>query len=118
MTDTAQPVTGPYPPCNFPTIFVDSIVNLARVGGVVKFYLTRFDPPMSGNAQANQSPVCQIVMPKEGFVAMTMFFQQQLEIMIQKNEVTRELVDQMKVIVSQQAAPQTSQPQQAQSNAG
>ena len=118
MTDTAQPITGPYPPWNFPTIFVDNVMNLFRGGGIIKFYftrvdpaITRVDPAMSGNAQPNPAPVCQVVMPKEGFVAMTVFFQQQLEIMIQKNEIPREFVDQIKGLAAQPAAPQTSQPQ-------
>jgi hypothetical protein len=113
MTDTAQSITGLHPPWNLPTIFVDNVANLARGSGIVKFYFTRFDPAISGNANAQPSaaPVCQVVMPKEGFVAMTMFFQQQLEIMIQKNEIPREFVDQIKGLAAQPAAPQTSQPQ-------
>jgi hypothetical protein len=98
MTDTAQPITRP--PGNLQTIFADNIVNLARGSGVVKFYLTRFDPPMSGNAQPDSVPVCQVIMPIRTFAAMTVFFQQQLEIMIQNKEVTREFVDQMKVLVA------------------
>lgn len=107
----------PYPPWNFPTIFVDNVVNLARGSGVVRFYFTRYDPAMIGNAQANPAPVCQVVMPKEGFAAMTVFFQRQLEIMIQKDEVTRELVDQMTAIAAVREDQQTSPPQQGQSNA-
>jgi hypothetical protein len=71
MTDTAQPITRP--PWNLQTIFADNIVNLARGSGVVKFYLERFDPPMSGNAQPDSVPVCQVIMPIRTFAAMTQF---------------------------------------------
>jgi hypothetical protein len=116
MTDTAQP-TPSYPPLNFPTIFVDNVATLFRGGGIVKFYFARFDPDMSSVALPNPVPVCQVVMPINGFAAMTVFFQQQLELMIQNKEIDLDLVDKLKSIVTQQVASQTSQPQQGQSNA-
>ena len=108
MTETAQQITGLYPPWNFPTIFADNVVNITRGSGIVKFYFVRFDPVLSGNAQPNAAPVSQVVMPMGGFAAMTVFFQQQLELMIQNNDITREFVDQMKVIVAQQGQPNAS----------
>jgi hypothetical protein len=111
MTDTAQPITEPTPPRNFPTIFADNVVNLFHGGGIVKFYFSRFDSDPSGIAVPTPVPFCQIVMPIVGFAAMTVFFQQQLELILQKDEKIREIVDQMKVLAAQ------SQPQQGQPNA-
>jgi hypothetical protein len=73
-------------------------------------------------ALPNMVPCCQIIMPISGFAAMTVFFQQQLELMIQKNEISKQIVDQMKSIAAQDAAnqaaaEQTSKPQQGQPNA-
>lgn len=112
MTDAAQPVTGSTLQRNFPTIFADNVVNLFHGGGIVKFYFSRFDPDPSGVAlTTTPAPCCQIVMPIGGFAAMAVFFQLQLELIMQKDEKIRELVDKMKVLVSR------SQPQQGQPNA-
>jgi hypothetical protein len=105
MTETTPPITGLYPPWNFPTIFADNIATLTRGSGIVRFYFARLDPASGGNAQPIASPVCQVVMPKEGFAAMTLFFQQQLETMIQNKDVTTEFVEQIKAMVAQPGQP-------------
>lgn len=122
MTDTAQPIIGAssHPPWNIPTIFVDNVISIFRGGGIVKYYFVRFDPDMSALASPNPVPVCQVVMPIGGFAAMTLFFQQQLELMIQRNEISPEVINQLRETIAAQAtqAVQTPQPQQGQSNAG
>jgi hypothetical protein len=117
MTETAPPITGLYPPWNLPTFFVENVANLSRGNGIVKFYFMLADPPVIGNAQPTPAPVCQIVMPSIGFAAMTVFFQQQLELMMQRNEISSELVGKWKEMVAKDVASQTSQPQQEQQDA-
>jgi len=56
-------------------------------------------------------------MPSAGFAAMTVFFQQQLELMMQKNDVSREVVEKLKDMVAKDIASQTSQLQQGHPNA-
>lgn len=59
-------------------------------------------------------PVCQVVIPIGGFAAMTVFFQQQLERMLQNKEIESAVVDQMREAVATQVV-HTPQPQQGQS---
>ena len=116
MTDTAQPIIGkpPYPTLNLPTIFVDHAVSLFHGSGIVRFYFARSDPDISASTSPNQVPVCQVVIPIVGFAEMTVFFQQQLERMLQNNEIDSAVVNQMREALVTQAV-QTPQPQQGQS---
>lgn len=116
MSDTAQPIIAApsYPTLNFPTIFVDQAVSLSRGSGVVKFYFARSDPDIGAIALPNMLPVCQVVIPIVGFAAMAVFFQQQLELMMEKKEIDRGIVEKLRETAATQEA-QTLQPQQGQS---
>jgi hypothetical protein len=72
---------------------------------------------MSDKVPANQTPVCQVVMPFVSFAAMTVFFQQQLELMVQRNEIPAASVEKLKEMVAHEIASQMSQPQQGQQDA-
>jgi hypothetical protein len=113
MTDAAQAKTPPYPTLNFPTVFVDQVVSLFRGSGIVRFYFARSDPDISASALPNQLPICQVIMPIGGFAAMAVFFQQQLELMMQKEEIAREFVDQLRETVAAQAMQTPQMPPDA-----
>jgi hypothetical protein len=89
-------------PDKVPIIYSDGVANLFRPPGVVKFYMIRYDPglpPIPGIFEGSkfcQTTCAEVVMPAAAFMAMTLFFQQQLEDMVERNEVDAALYQQMK----------------------
>jgi hypothetical protein len=74
-----------------PTMYADGVANLARGPGIVKFYLTRFDPDpdVESNNPALNTMVGQVVMSATGFAATVLFFKKQLDEMLERGEVDR-----------------------------
>jgi hypothetical protein len=77
-----------------PTLFVDSLANVARGAGTVRTYLTRFEPSLEGgNVAATQTVVAQLIMPFQGFAALSVTFEAHLKGMLQNGEVSAEFVE-------------------------
>jgi hypothetical protein len=71
---TSQPPVTAEVPC----IYADDVANLSSSAGVLKFYLTRDDPPPEGEPASISRTVAQIVMPKGKLMELVIFFQQSL----------------------------------------
>lgn len=85
--------TGKFPPRDCPVVYADVVASMARNGGAIKFYLVRFDPSLTADGTNQTQYVAQIILPAVGFVNAVTFFDAQLKEMLNKNEVTAELVD-------------------------
>jgi hypothetical protein len=93
--------TGSPQPLQFsaiPTLYADGIANIARGGGVVRTYLIRFDPSLTADPAAPKI-IGQMILPVQGFVAMALFFKAQLDDMIEKKEITPELLERVRQMV-------------------
>jgi hypothetical protein len=89
----AESQFGRYPPKDLPILYADSVINVARSNGSIKFYLARFDPSTNADLTSQGQLVAQVVMSSIGFAAAATLFADQLEQMIERNEVGRALVD-------------------------
>jgi hypothetical protein len=71
--------TSPSPvTAEVPCIYADDVANLSSSAGVLKFYLTRDDPPPEGEPASVSRTVAQIVMPKAKLMELVIFFQRSL----------------------------------------
>jgi hypothetical protein len=82
----------------FPVVFADGCQSSAWGGGLVKFYLNRFDPSFNAIGPAKGQPVAQIVMSTGGFIAMTLFFQRMLDRMVADGAVTQAAIDEIRKV--------------------
>jgi|ERR1700730_17101300 len=91
-----------YPPPNFPFVFADNVSNFAYGQSLVRLFLVRNDPSFdAGAVEARTQPIAQLVMPIEGFVATTLFFDHILSILVSENVVTQARVDELRAMVPQ-----------------
>lgn len=70
-----------------PCIYADDVANLSSSAGVLKFFLTRNDPPPEGEPEPVTRRVAQIVMPKAKLLEMIIFFQHSLAELEQKGSL-------------------------------
>ena len=71
--------TSPPPvTADVPCSYADDVVNLSLSAGVLKFFLTRSDPPPESEPEPISRMVAQIVMPKAKLMEMVIFFQHAL----------------------------------------
>ena len=85
-----------FPPPALPTVYADGVLNLANSPHTVKFYLYRLDPSMTGTAGQQVQPFAQIVMPLNGFVGATLFFQKMLDALVRDGTVSKEFLEDMR----------------------
>jgi len=90
-----RPLTE-FPTPAFPVVYADGVVSLVPTAPIVKFYLYRLDPNIFAKGGSNIIPLLQIVMPTPSFVATALFFQQQLDRMLELKLITKEQVDEIK----------------------
>ena len=84
------PIGDRHPKGGIPTLYSDG-VSSAQVGReVVRFYLSRFDPNMSGNGPAQNEPVAQIVMSASAFAQTAGFLNAMVDRMIIAGVITVE----------------------------
>ena len=74
----AKTTRAPLSNVDVPCIYADDVVNLSSSAGVLKFFLTRNDPPPEGESEPISCSVAQIVMPKAKLLEMVIFFQHSL----------------------------------------
>ena len=96
-TDIVRPV---YPPPNFPFLFADNVSNFAYGQSIVRLFLVRNDPSFNaGTDEARSQPVAQLVMPLDGFLAMTLFFDHVLSTLVSENVLSQARVDELRATV-------------------
>jgi hypothetical protein len=79
---------------DIPVIFADGVTSQSFGPGISKFYVHRVDSDphlLTPNKVIN---MLQVVVPAEGFIKMTAFFEHRLRIMVANNIVSQEAVDQ------------------------
>jgi hypothetical protein len=88
------PYEGPkFPDRTFTVIFADAVYSLAQGNGLVKFYLARLDPSIIGDGSSQMVPFAQVVMPVKAFVTTALFFDSQIQSLINNGQITREEID-------------------------
>ena len=98
MVDASEPkplsyVGPPYPDRTFSVTYADGVMSIAFGNGHVKFHLHRLDPSFLGDSTSAITPFAQIVMPYGGFIATTVFFRRQMEVMLKSGAITQEMID-------------------------
>ncbi|MEQ8377349.1 MAG: hypothetical protein RIC34_00795 [Parvibaculum sp.] len=97
------PVFPPYPAV--PTFAVDYVPSVSYGIGNVKFYMCRLDSELYAR-ETTVVPVLQAIMPNQAFAHMVVFFDKQLENMIERGLVSKEEVENMRQVLSpKEAAP-------------
>jgi hypothetical protein len=87
-SDGSEPV---FPDRDIPILFADGVASIVRgLNGIFKFYLVRYDPNLRVKGGAREQIAAQIVMPKESFIATALFFEQQLKVMVAREEISEE----------------------------
>lgn len=94
-----------FPGASFPVVFADSASSFTPTTQVVKVYFSRIDPNMHGLGGVEINPILQMIMPTSGFVAMAVFFEQQLDRMVGQGLVTRAQVNEAKAQLGIPATP-------------
>ena len=107
MASEEKPVTSQtgdeFPDRNFPVVFADGVWSMAHGSGHVKFYLFRLDPSIPGIGTTSPMPFAQVVMPLNGFAAMTVFFRKQMELLVKNGQLTQKEVDDIEAAFSEKA---------------
>ena len=84
------PMSKAHPNGNIPTLYSDG-VSSAQIGReVVRFYISRFDPNLSGSSPAQNEPVAQIIMSASAFVQAVAFLNKMVDGMVSTGIVTSE----------------------------
>lgn len=92
-----QPPVGPqFPAPTLPAVFIDGVASLLYNQQVVKFYLSRLDPSLTGQGAPKMTEVAQVVMPLSGFVMTAIFFEDMLGRMVEAGLVQQKDVDQLR----------------------
>jgi hypothetical protein len=84
-----------YPSQFVPVAFADGISSANWGSGVVKFYLTRYDPHLRAGGQPKEQVVGQVIMPIRGFVAAASFAQRLLNAMINDGTISKEMLEEL-----------------------
>ena len=90
-------------PPTIPTVFADGIMNLSNNNEVVKFYLARMDPNITGSTGQQTNAIVQVVMPVSAFATTVVFFEDVMKNLIEAGTVNKDSVEQMRSEISQKA---------------
>jgi hypothetical protein len=93
-----------FPPPQMPAIYADVIWNVARGPGVVKMYLARNDLDLGGSPAGKINVFAQLVLPTLSFATATIFFNRQLQLMLQSGEVSQAQIDELEALFTAQEA--------------
>jgi hypothetical protein len=84
------PIRESHPHGSIPTFYSDG-VSSAQIGReVVRFYVSRFDPNMSGTGPAQNEPIAQIVMSASAFVQTAAFLNAMVDRMVDTGVLSAE----------------------------
>jgi hypothetical protein len=64
-----------FPQATLPTFFADGVLNAAPSANVVRFYLYRSDPELTGKGEYQNQVIAQVVLPTLGFLQAAIFFE-------------------------------------------
>lgn len=90
MADTPAPE---FPAFNFPNAFVDGVMSISHAPGIVKIYLSRYEPDIYASGQSKAVPTAQVIMPLVGFLATFAFFENQVGVLLKNGTIRQEDVD-------------------------
>jgi hypothetical protein len=96
MSDAAPTTPEPtqtFPPATMPGIYIDGIVNISDLGSVMKAYLFRNDPSLTGGPTARPTAIAQLIMTKETFIATALFLQSSLNDLVREGNIPQAMVD-------------------------
>ncbi len=93
---TIEYPTETFPAYNFPTVFADGVLNATISRWTVKYYLFRLEPSLKADNKFLAQAVAQVVLPVEGFVSAYLYFEKQVNRMIDTGIITKARVDEMR----------------------
>ena len=79
---------------DIPVLFADGVSSQSYGIGFSKFFLYRWDPDPFAKGTGTPVPILQVAMPTDGFVAMWLFFEQRIRMMVKEGALTQEDIDQ------------------------
>jgi hypothetical protein len=86
-----------YPPQNLPVLYLEGIHNISVTENVVKMYVFRDNPAVSGQSlNSRRQPVMQIIMPIDEFLRTVIFLERVLSNFQDNNVVSRQKVDELR----------------------
>ena len=107
MTDdatTGQTQSG-FPPPHFPTVFADGVLSMANSPSVVKFYLARIEPSLTGDGRTQLQAFAQVIMPIDGFANMFVFFEAQLRLLVKSGIITEQRLAELRSVFTPRPTP-------------
>jgi hypothetical protein len=90
-----------YPSEYIPTIFADGVINFNRNQEVVRFYLSRLDPPLDAEGRPDLRSIAQVVMPVSRFLETAAFFENVLSRLVADGVVKEDDVQKVRSIFAQ-----------------
>jgi len=85
-----------YPPATLPTTFSDGVFNIVPGPQVTKFYLQRLASSLTGTNDFLPQPILQVIMPTQAFLQMSIFFEDAIKDMQEKNLISKEVMDHLR----------------------
>lgn len=86
-----------FPPSQFPVIYADTVPSFSGpYGGIIKFYLGRIDPNFTGLGGFQTTPSAQVVMSVVVFAQTAVFFEAELDSIVDAGHLQREQVEEMR----------------------
>jgi hypothetical protein len=85
-----------FPPPTLATIYCDGILNAAPSAHIVRFYLYRQDPDQVAKPKHKNQIVAQIIMPVDGFISSSLFFESALKKFVEQGTISQQMVDKIK----------------------
>jgi hypothetical protein len=82
-----------YPSASLPVVFADGVASLNWTFGVVKVYLTRYDPHIRVAGPGKEQLASQLVLPIRGFVATALLFRRALDSMVADGTLSQQMLE-------------------------
>lgn len=86
----AEQSVGIFPHVTIPTVFADGVTNFFHSREVAKFYLSRFDPSLTGMGGVQAQSSCQVVMPLSSFMVTAAFFKTAVEALVAQGVLNKD----------------------------
>ncbi len=84
------PIREEHPGNSIPVLFSDGISSAQFGREVVRCYLSRFDPNLSGSGSSQNEPVAQVVLPTSAFLQSVAFMSRIVDQMVHDGIITAE----------------------------
>jgi hypothetical protein len=81
------------PPADVHTVYADGIANIAPGDHVIRFYLFRTDPDISGAPSYQNRAVTQVIMPLDSFIVTAAFMNKSLDTLVEQGIISRERLE-------------------------